>query len=240
MSIEPNSYEFNLFFTLTIVVLAAKLLLALYLAKKILDKKKETGKISFDFIFSVFVMMLCLFISRLFFTYFDFFLTKFDESKYWKMPNIIYWKIASFISTLGFLIVLFIVDKTVLNFKFKGVLSYLMLIINIVQLLYPVNSAKDFEFVSSLSYISLGIGAIIPLIFLYIGIKTPGLRNISFLIVSAIIIYVIGGLLVGENILEPLRKTFGPQIHITVFFIFLISKIVGLCLLTYAVSKFSL
>ena len=240
MAIKPNSFEFNLFFILTIIVLAAKGLLTLYLGKKVLNKKKETGHFSIDFLFSVMILILCLFISRLFYTYFDFFLTKFDESTYHMFPNVVYWKIAGFIAAMGFAFVLFIIDLKVLNFKYKGLFCYILILLSLIQLLFPVNSAADFELVSSLTLFLLGIGFIFPAVFIYIGIKTPGLRKISFMIVLGCIIYTIGGIIVGEYILAPLREIFGPQIHITAFFIFLFSKLTGLTLLAYSVSKFSL
>ncbi len=223
-----------------LIVIATKFALSAYLLKKVLDKKKSGGEFKFDFIFGVFILMICLGISRSLYFYYDFFMTQFDPDKLWRYPNVMVWKIAGLISTIGIVFLLYILDKTVLHFKFKGLLSIAILIIALVQFFYPINSAEDFVFVSSLGFFGVMFALIIPLVFLYLGIKTPGLRKVCFLIVFGIIVYSLGSFLVSENVLAPLRESFGSRIEVTAFLIFALAKIFGLTVLAYAVTKLTL
>ena len=47
MTITPNSIEYNLLYSLAIILLIATFLLACYLAKRVFERKQEQGK--FDF-----------------------------------------------------------------------------------------------------------------------------------------------------------------------------------------------
>ena len=44
MTIGPNSFEYNLLYVLTLILIISKLLFSLYLAKRIIERKKERGK----------------------------------------------------------------------------------------------------------------------------------------------------------------------------------------------------
>ncbi len=237
MAIEPNTFEFNLLFALILIVIATKFTLSAYLLKKILDKKKSAGAFKLDFIFGVFILMICLGVSRSIYFYYDFLMTQFDPDKLWREPNVTVWKIAGFISALGVVFLLFVLDKSALHFKFKGLLAIVVFAISLVQLLYPIHNSADFKFVSSLGLLGIVAGIIIPVVFLYIGIKTPGLRKVCFLIVLGIVVYSLGSFLVSENVLAPLRKSFGSQIEVTAFLIFALAKIFGLTTLAYTVTK---
>lgn len=238
--VTPGTFEFELFFILTLIILIVKALLATYLGIKVFDKKKETGKFQLDFISSVFILMIGLFISRVLYTIFDFALTEFDANRFYLVPNLYYWKAAGFIASAGFVLTLFVVDKKALNFKLKGIPAIILLIIMFIQLLYPVNNSEDFTFVSQIGLMTTGVGLLIPIMFLYLGIKTPGLRKVCFMIAFAVIIYGFGSILVSEGILDPLRATFGPDIHITMFFLFLVFKTIGLTMMTYGVVNFQI
>ncbi|MGQ4876369.1 MAG: hypothetical protein ACP6IY_20085 [Promethearchaeia archaeon] len=239
MIIEPSNPEYNLLFVLYIMLLAMKLILIIYLGKKVIIRRKEEDFKAYDFLFSVFVLMICAFISRLLYLYFDFVLTKFDSDTFYLVPNVIVWKLAGFIGSLGFAFVLFIIDKKILDFKFKGIFAYIIIATSLFILFYPVNNSKDFEFVSALGLIPNLIGSVIPIIFLYIGIKAPGLRKTAFLIAFGVIIYGIGANLVSEFILAPLREIYGSQVVILMFFLFLVFKITGLIMVSYGTTKFS-
>ena len=240
MELEPNQLEYQIFLILTIFVIIFKFILAIYLGVKLKKKNKNREGFKLDFLISIFILIMTLAISRIFYMYFDFFLTEFNNELYYVMPNILYWKLATFISAIGFVIVLYVIDKTVLSFKFKGGLALVLLVAALIQLLFPVDSSADFQFVSSFSFAAVAVGIVIPLIFLYIGYKTPGLRKVAFIMALGVIIYGIGGLLVGEAVLNPLRVLLGDTIHIPIFFIFLTTKIVGLSLLAWGVTEFSL
>jgi hypothetical protein len=238
MTIKPKSFEYNLLFTLIILIIAVTLILLLFLGKEVLKKRKELGYLSMDFLFGNFVAFACLFISRLFYMYFDFFLTKFDTSKYILPENLWAYKVGGLIYLSGFSVLLFIIDKNLLSFKLKGILSYIIIAIALFVFLYPVNSTTDFEFISAVEMIAFFIGLLIPAIFFYIGIKNPGLRFISYVFAIGIILFYIGIAIVAEFILAPLRESFGTGIQITMWIISLILQIVGLISMTYASIKF--
>ncbi|MFO8019828.1 MAG: hypothetical protein R6U96_14485 [Promethearchaeia archaeon] len=156
------------------------------------------------------------------------------------MPNVLIWKIASFIAAVGFVFVLYIIDKKVLKFKLKGLLAYVYLVAAFIQFLYPVNTLTDFEFISTIGFYSNLMALIIPVIFFYIGIRIPGLRRTSFLIAIAVIFYGLGGSLASEALMAPLMDMFGPDIRFILYFLFLTFKLVGLTLLAQNVTKFNL
>ena len=237
MSIEPNSFEFQLFFTLTIILLIIKSMLAIYLAKELYVKKKKTGKLSFDFLFSLFFLIICMFVSRLLYIQFDFIYTKFNPDRYYTYPSALIWQIASFVIMLGYGIFVFVVDKKLLDFKLKGILAYILIIVGVIILIYPVNTADDFDFIASLLLIGNIVAVIIPIIFIYIGLKTPDLRKTFYSMAFGIIIYAIGANLVNTTVLELLMNTFGSQIQIAMVFLFLVFKITGLIMIIYGARR---
>jgi hypothetical protein len=240
MAIAPNTPEFNLLFILVIIVLIVKSGFTIYLGNKVLKRKKETGKLEIDFLFSIFILGLCAVISRIILTYYDFFLVQFDENRLWIYPNVIYWKISTLISSFGLVLVLYTIDKKVLKNKFKGILAYYALTVLLIQFFWPVNIKTDFEFVSSLIIYGLIAFAVIPIIFLYLAIKTPGLRNVCLLMFFGILIYAGGSFLVGETVLDPIRDAFGEQVDFPMYVIFYISKIIGISMLALGVTRFSM
>ncbi len=237
-ALDPSSFQYQLFLILTIILIGVKCLLAIYLGKKIHEKKKETGKYTIDFVFGMFVLFIGLIISRIIFVYFDFFLTYFDSDVYYKYA--IYWKVALLISAIGLAFFNFVLDKKALHFKLKGIIAYFVLGGSIVILFWPVNSPADFQTISALSLITSSGTVLVLFIFLYIGIKIPGLRKPAFMTIAGFVIYALGPILVNDAILEFLRTTFGEQMHILVFFLFITLKIVGLVIISYGITKFSI
>ncbi|MHA1148844.1 MAG: hypothetical protein ACTSR8_11460 [Promethearchaeota archaeon] len=133
----------------------------------------------------------------------------------------------------------YIIDKEALKFKLKGIPAIFLSVWGIVRFLYPINSLEDFQFLSSLGFVDTAIIAVIPMIFLYIGLKVEGLRKTAFIVVIAVVIYGITGIFVGEHILGQLRDIYGDQeAQITVYLIFILGKIIGLSLLTYSTTQF--
>ncbi len=237
MTIEPDSFEFQLFFVLTVILLIIKLILSIYLAKEIYVKKKKSGQFSFDFLSSMFILILCMFISRLFYVQFDFVFTQFNPEKNHTFPAAQFWQIGTFIIMLGYGTFVFTVDKRLLDFKLKGILAYILIIVGIIILVYPINTAEDFGFLSSLLLIGNIVAVLLPIMFIYIGIKTPDLRKTFYSMAFGIIIYAIGANLVNTTILEMLMNAFGSGIQIIMFFLFLIFKITGLVMIIYGARK---
>ena len=237
MAIEPNSFEFNLLFTLTIILIIAKIILTIYLAWEVRKKYMLTKKFSYDFLFGTFVLMLCLLISRLLWAYWDFYFTEFDPNRFYLDPGIIYWKIAALTMTLGLANFIFIIDRKVMDFKLKGILAYIMIVVAAIIIFYPVNNSQDYEVVSSLLLFLNIVSIAIPIIFFYLGFKTPKFRMYFFSIAFGTILFAIGSNLVNEPILVPLRNMFGIEILVVVYLLFLIFKISGLLLISYGVLK---
>lgn len=229
-----TDFEFNLFLVLTIIVIITKLALSPYLLKRVLNDKKKTGHLSYNFIFSLFILMVCLLISRLLFFYFDFILTRYDYDKYFIYPNIIFWKVAMFIAFLGYANLLFTIDKKAFDFKFKGILAYIIVASGLFILLYPINSNEDFNTVSMVFSMASLVGIVIPILFIIMGFKTQGdIRKGAFIFALGSILYLVSMNFVNTSVLELLGEMFGSQIRTTMFFLYLVFKVSGLILLTY-------
>ncbi|MBD3338696.1 MAG: hypothetical protein GF353_06295 [Candidatus Lokiarchaeota archaeon] len=240
MALVPNSFEYNLLLWLVIVLIGVKILLTLYFGITLIKKRKQTGRISFDFTFGMFILMLCLAISRILFLYYDFFLTEFDPETFADPINVLVWRIAMIFYAIGYASVLFAIDKSILDFKFKGIFAYITIAILIIQLVYPIRTLQDFVFVNTLGSVGLLVAIVIPIIFIYLGIKTPTLRKSAFMIAIGSILFAIGAMLVVQSILEPLREAFGTDIQILMFLLFFIFKITGLSLFSYGVLTWKL
>ena len=234
MFLQISDLEFNIFFILTIILICVKLILGLFLGIKIYYQKKEAGNFNFGFIFGVFIFVICMFLSRIIFFYFDFFLTKFDSQTYYQMPSLLCWKIAMFINSIGATVFIFITDLKVFDFKLKGLLAYVIMILSIIQFIYPVNSSQDFEILSYFDLRFLVVGIIIPIYFFYLAWKPSPYRIPSITLASGIILYTLGALITAELILNALA-----QIRILIYFISLILKVLGLFLFVYGVSVFT-
>ncbi len=180
------------------------------------------------------------FISRLLLTIFDFSLTHFDASKFYLVPNVIFWKIAFFILYTTLAIFIYNLDKKALEFKFKGVFGFIVLGLNIGLLFFPVANKADF---TAMEYYALSItfiAIIIPIFFLYIAIKAPSksdLRKFSLAMAFGFIIYAIGANLLGEGILAPIRESYGELAVLAIWIVSLILKTIGLLTFAYGATK---
>ena len=228
MAISPDSFEFQLLFVFSICVLSVKLLIILYLGRHLVRRTKEDGYLTIDLFFGTFILVLALFVGRIFLIYFDFYLTKFDPDKYYLMPNIIVYKIAQLVVFLGILTVFSITETKALELKTKGYISYALLVPAMFIFFYPVNTASEFEFYNLFNIILMSSLAPIPLAYVYIGFKTPAFRKSSLLFAIGILLYIIGTVIVGEAILSSIRDAFGPQSHLYVYFLNLVFKLTGL------------
>ena len=237
MAIEVGSFEYNLLLILTIIVIVVKGILAIYLVKKVLDRKKEEGKVKFDFLLAICFMIIGFFISRILYAIFDFYYTELDPDKFYLSPNVWFWKVAGLVGACGFAVVLYVIDKKILGFKLKGLLAYILLVAHIIVLIYPVSSAQDFELVSTVAFVDVAVAIVLPAIFLYVGIKAPDRRKVSFIFAFGVIIYILGIIILSEFIVSPLESAFGSGARLTLLFLFMIFKITGVCLVAYAATK---
>ncbi len=139
---------------------------------------------------------------------------------------------------LGYFIILFTVDWKVLKFKFKGIFTYVIIVGMILIFIYPVSAPEDFIILSTIGGLGNLAEIILPIIFFYIGIKTPGIRKFALMIAFGIIIYAIGSSLVIQSVIDPLRDTYGEDIQVLIFGLFFAFKITGLTLLSVGVVNF--
>ncbi len=236
MAIETGSLEYNLILTFTLIVLVTKLILSIFLGKKIYDKWKETRELSFGFITSVFVMMVCLFISRILFMQYDFVYTKFDPNLFHLYPAILYWKTATLISMIGYATFLFTIDRKILDFKYKGIFSYIILGLALIAFFYPVSSSQDLEYIGIILLFANVVAIIIPILFFNIG-KNQGYKKPAYMTAIGIIIFAIGANIVNESLVNFLEGYFGGA-RVLLYLLSVIIKVTGLVTFSYGITKF--
>ncbi|MBD3187439.1 hypothetical protein GF325_11460 [Candidatus Bathyarchaeota archaeon] len=240
MFIQLAPLEFRTFLVLTIILITWKAVLASYLGLKMYQKAKESGSFTFGFVFSVFVLMACLLVSRMVYMIFDFHLTGFDASLYPLMPNIVFWKLASIISAGGYSIFLLVTDVKIFKFKFKGIFTFILWAFMVIQAVYPVSTEADFQVVSSFSLFSNLVAIVIPMLFFSMSRHKGPVRLPSLLIAFGVIIYAVGANLTVETLLAILVEAFGTGARISVYFISLVLKVTGLAMFSLGVTKFTL
>ncbi|MHA1818946.1 MAG: hypothetical protein ACTSVC_00620 [Promethearchaeota archaeon] len=241
MTLSPDSIEFKILLSLTMFIIILKFLITLFIGNKILKKKKEEGAVAFDFLFSVFIFMGALLISRIILTIFDYALTRFDIDVYYISPNIWFWKTGVVFGALGPAALLWVLDKKVMNFKFKGIFTYIIIIISMIVLAYPVHNEWDFQVVSFLIFFA-GVGALLVLfIFGYIIKNSTGqVRTTAILILFGLIIWVAGGSIVNLSIVSYFVAIYGDSVQIPIYLISTILKSIGLIMFAYGSTRLTL
>lgn len=233
----PDGYEIP--FILTLVIILVKTVLALYLLVKVIKKRKEQNVFALHFIGSVLFFMALAAVARLFYMVFDFFLTRFDETTYVNIPHIWFWKMGSLLSALGITVIVWILDRKILGNKFKGIFAIIMIIGITVQFTYPVSTFADFELISTIGVVASAGALLIPILFIYIAVKTPGLRKISVAIAIGAILYTIGGSLVSATFIELFRSALGFTTDM-VYLLSISMKVVGLLAIAYGGVHFKI
>ena len=237
MLISPDSLEWQILFIATILILSTKLFMIIYLGRFIIRRKRETGYFSFDFTFGFFIFVISLFISRVFLIYFDFYLTKFDPNTFYLMPNIIFWKLGQLVVGLGFVAALYPTETKTLHLRTKGFISLVVLILHFFVFFIPVNSAEDFDFVSTLVVPLFAVDIIIPIVYYIISAKSPGFRKGPLVFATGILTYSAGVIIIGEVVASPVRDLFGVEGLITIIFFYLLLKAVGIVMGTYGIIR---
>jgi hypothetical protein len=229
----PDDYE--IIFLLTLVLIMVKVIMAIYLGAR-LHKGKKENQVAPLFMSAIMLVMILWTISRVFFAIFDFFLTKFDTNMYGRFPDVWFWKFGALFASAGVIVVLWIVDKKILGNKFKGIFAIIMLASTILETLWPVSNFDEFQVASTIGLVGSLFALLIPILFLYIGIKTPGLRKTAFVLAFGIIIYTLGGGLVSAAVIDifiaaGLSRTM-------VYLISTLMKIAGLVMVTIGATRF--
>ena len=229
-----RSYEFNIKLMLNLILLAIKLLFSVYLGRIIIRKKKESGILEFNFITAYFLLLLLTALANTFFIYLLFF----NPNMYHLMPIVIFWKLASFFEYISYFPVFIVIEWRVLNFKLKGVPSSILVFIALLILIYPIDSKEDIEFLSSFVLVAVIAGLFIFAVFLYLGMKIPGLRKPAFLYVFGAIINTIGQQLGAENLLIFLAEEYGPPMYTIMQIFSLTLRVIGLLMAVMGISRF--
>ncbi len=231
--------DLSILFILSIILVAVKIALLTFLSKREIIHFREVRKFTFGFVVGVMILLISLIVSRLIYIYFDFALTRLDQSTYFMFPNVLYWKIAAVFASGGYAVFIFVIDYRVFKFKFKGVLSYIIVIFTILIALYPVYNKFDFDVLSTFLLSANLVAITIPVFFFYIGRTKSPYQKPSLLIAFGVIIYAIGENIMTESILSAFEFLLGGSTRIAIAFISLICKITGLTMFALGVSNFA-
>ncbi len=202
--------------------------------------KRKMGVVAgVKFLTGTLVMITGLLISRIIFAYFDFILTDFNEMNYATFPSFIYWKIAMFIASVTLTYLLWILDKVVIENKFKGIPAIIPMVVIIVVVILPVNSLDDFRLISMLSTVVNIAALFIPLVFFYVGVQSVGaIRRNAVNIAIGILIYAIAAVVVNESIVSALDALLQFQTRTMLWWISIIGKCIGLTMFSISSVKF--
>ncbi|MFX1452961.1 MAG: hypothetical protein ACFFCM_19145, partial [Promethearchaeota archaeon] len=197
-------------------------------------KKKQDGLIEFNFVTSYLILLILTAVANFFFIYLLFF----DPNTYHLMPIVIIWKLATFFEYLSYLPVFIAIEWRVLNLKLKGIPSSVLVFIAFLILFYPIDSKDDIEFLSSFVIVAVIAGLFIFVVFLYLGIKIPGLRRPAFLYIFGAIINTIGQQLGAENVLIFLSEEYGQTAYTSMQIFSLTLRAIGLLMAVIGISQF--
>ncbi|MHA1733329.1 MAG: hypothetical protein ACTSU5_15390 [Promethearchaeota archaeon] len=160
-------------------------------------------------------------------------MTKYDPATYVVEPNLTVWRIASVVSAAGAGTFIFILDRAIFNFQFKGVLAYIVYAIGVMYALVPIHTLDEFTLVSNIALIGGLVILSIPFMFFWLGWKNPSLRRVSFIVGLGILIFAVGGTLLGENIMQLGESILGPGVRVFLIVASVVLRIVGLLMLSY-------
>ena len=229
-------------FYLTVFIVAVKAFMLVFIEAKIRHRKKEGNELSVSFMRAVWVMILCLLVSRLFYMYFDFVVTNFDTSHYHVGNNELSWKLGMLVVGLGMAYIVFVVDRKILGFKFKGLFSWIILGGAIFQLLYPIETAADFSFVSAVGILpNLGM-LVIFVVFINIAIKTSGtVRRTATILIMSMLLIAVAALLVNAGLIEALDTAIGlvppESVDVYMYLTQSVMKTIGIVMLAVGASR---
>ncbi|MBN2151951.1 MAG: hypothetical protein JW839_10920 [Candidatus Lokiarchaeota archaeon] len=218
--IFPAEIEFSILL-LTCFIELVKFIMLVFMGVKIHRRKKEGLELAVAFLRAMWVLIFTLFVSRLFYMWFDFGLTHFDLECY--AEHAVWWKIAQFIIGIGLAEIVFVIDRKILGFKLKGIFAYIIVAGSVVMFLWPVNNAKDFADMSTMSILpQLGM-LVVFVVFLNIAVKSTGrVRKTALIIIFAFLLYTVAALLVNAGLVKALTDVFGP---IAAFYLYMLQSI---------------
>ena len=239
MAIVAGSWQFYTILAFTLFIVSLKFTVVVYLTKQMNNIKKEGENLGLSFINGIRILMLMFLISRIFYMVFDFYYTKFDLSLYAISPNYWFWKLGSFFSGLGIAYLIWVVEKTVLQNKYKGFFTYYVLIGCILILVWPVNDLDDFNMNSLFVPLTqLGILVVVIIFFNIFRKATGEMKKVAACMILAIGLYAFGSILVLSNIIDYANATYGGNMDVYFYMARAIIKSIGFVLFAYVARKF--
>lgn len=235
--IVADSIQFWIIFAATCAVVIIKLAMVIYLSMKIHKRKKEAS-LAVPFMRGFMILILFLLLSRISYMFFDFYFTKFDISLYPYPPQVWFWKVGQILGSIGLAAIVFVSDRQLLGFKFKGIFAYIVLAGGVFVLVYPVNNLADFDFLETMSIIPSLSLLVLFFCLLNIAIKTTGTvrRNATILIVATVC-YALSAVIVNAGLINALTAALGFDMDIYIYLLQVILKIVGISLMAYGASR---
>jgi len=214
----PAGYELAFIFTL--ILLGFYALFFTYLGLRIKIERASIEKTPMALLYAIFLEIILLFASRLIYCWFDFVLTRFDTSTYTYYPNLFFFRLGAFLEGISLIIIAFAVEHVILLKRTRYAFTIIMIIAIIFGILYPMRPGilEDFAITSLIGAIAMLIVCLFILFtWVWLGIVTPGLRKIMWILCIGVILWIFGESMVGE-----------PYIN---FFLLFLSRDV-----TYAIS----
>lgn len=226
-------------FYLTIFLIVIKFVLCLFLGKKVVDKKRNQIEAGVKFLSATTVMMAGMFIARILFTIFDFHYTHFDRNTYILPEPLFLWKLSFGMLTVTLFYMIWVLDKVIVQNKFKGIPAIILIIVGFIVIIYPVETVEDFELMSLISLVVNMMALLVPAVFSYVGKHSSGdIRKSAYFIAFGLMLYIISTILVNEGIILPTSALLGFDTGILLWILSISGKCIGLVIFSQFAAKF--
>lgn len=237
MAIVAGTLEYYTVFVATSIIVVIKATMVVFVGIQRHKKIKE-GSMGTPFVTALFILLLCMLLARVSFMAWDFNIKLLDS--YYLHPGLWFWRVGMFLTSVGMAYLVFVTDRKILNFKFKGMFAYLVLAGGLFVLFFPINSMGDYTLVSTLSIIPTAGLLVVLIVFINIAIKTSGdVRKTAVIIILAFILYAISGLLVNAGLISMLTDALGQDITVFMYLLHAGLKILGIILMTWGIIRWT-
>ncbi len=177
-------------------------------------KNKELG-----FIGAIGLFFLFFLAGRVILVIFDYYLVNMDPALY--VTYFTQYKFATGLQAIGLGFFLYVAERALFQGKDKYVLIIGYSIFSILAAVLP-----DFNLSQTMTTVATFFIIFIPLSYIYTAIKGKGpIRTQSLLLVTGVILFAVGALLIGEAVMSSLRVVFGSPYPVHI--ISIIMKLVG-------------
>ncbi len=234
MALSPEAIDIVFFITLFIVFIKAFMIV--YMGIKIRKKRGENLDIAISFMVSMAILLACLLGSRVLYMVFDFQYTRFDKLLYPEFQW--WWKSAQLVVGAGLAYIVFVVDRKILGFKFKGLFAYIVFGGAILVLMYPVSTVDDFDSMSTISILpQLGM-FVLFIVFVNIAVKASGrVRTTAVIIIVAFVLYTVAALAVNAGVITALEAALGMPVDVYMYIVQSVLKTAGVIMMAVGASR---